>query len=61
MNNNSDIVCPLCSCTGVIKYERGFESSINITCTQCDGKMFSELASSFTIGDKTILDFMIVR
>ncbi|MCV3457103.1 ATP-binding cassette domain-containing protein [Campylobacter sp. CNRCH_2016_0050h] len=55
-SGGSEIICPFCDGTGIIRYDRGFESSIDIVCPQCNGKMFNELALKYTIRQKSILD-----
>jgi len=56
LNNESDILCKICKGLGVIKYDRGFEDSIIITCPNCKGKLFNETAEKFKINGYSIVD-----
>ena len=51
--------CPNCQGTGTIKYERGFEKDIYLTCPVCDGKLFNfsdQDIINTIIDDKNIID-----
>ena len=48
-SNESEIVCKNCGGTGAIKYQRGFESSIDMACPECNGAMFNEYAENFIL------------
>lgn len=49
INESSPIVCKQCAGKGVIKINRSFDSDIEITCPECDGKLFSSEAEDFEI------------
>ncbi|SUX05741.1 ATP-binding cassette domain-containing protein [Campylobacter lari] len=55
-NGGSDIICSQCNGTGTIRYERGFELSLDIICTQCEGKMFNDKAQNFKINGLSVID-----
>lgn len=51
--------CKNCQGTGVIKYERGFERDIYLTCPVCEGNLFdinNELILKQQIGGKNIIE-----
>jgi excinuclease UvrABC ATPase subunit len=55
-NSDREIVCKNCKGQGVVKYERGFEESIIITCPECDGGLFNEKAKKYEIDKFSIHD-----
>lgn len=55
-NENSNLVCKKCNGNGMVKYERGFENSVVITCPQCNGILFDEIADKYDIHNYTIKD-----
>ena len=55
-NEDSSLVCKKCNGNGMIKYERGFESSIIVTCPQCNGMLFDDIANKYNIHNCTIKD-----
>lgn len=54
INGESEILCSNCNGTGIIKYERGFESTVSIVCPECNGNMFNNKADNFKINDVSI-------
>ena len=34
--------CPRCDGTGLVKYERGYEKDVYLTCPNCEGRLFDE-------------------
>ena len=52
----NEIVCKDCSGTGIIKYERSFETSLITTCPSCDGKLFNKNAELYKINNLSIKD-----
>ncbi|EOV0917388.1 MULTISPECIES: ATP-binding cassette domain-containing protein [Vibrio] len=54
INESSPIVCKQCAGKGVIKINRSFDSDIEITCPECDGKLFSSEAEDFEINGHSI-------
>ena len=55
-NSDSEIVCNSCKGCGIIKYERGYESTIDIICPECDGKLFNNKAIEYNIDGYSITD-----
>ena len=55
-NFDSEIVCKNCKGQGVIKYERGFEETITITCPECNGALFNEKSKDYIIDGISIYD-----
>lgn len=46
----SDTVgCSVCKGLGVIRYNRGFEESLEVICPECDGMLYSKHAENFDI------------
>lgn len=50
--------CPKCQGTGTIKYERGYEKDIYLSCPICEGKLFNlnEESAFFQVKGKSIID-----
>jgi excinuclease ABC subunit A len=55
-NSYSEIVCKSCNGNGIIKYERGYESTIDIVCPECEGKLFNQIATKYIIDGYSITD-----
>jgi len=55
-NSDSEIVCKNCKGQGVVKYERGFEETITITCPECNGALFNDVSKKYTIDNFSIYD-----
>ena len=53
-NFDSEIVCKNCRGQGVVKYERGFEETITITCPECNGALFNEKSKQYIIDSISI-------
>lgn len=50
------LVCNTCSGKGVIRVNRSFEDDINITCSECDGLLFSNLSEKYKFKGYSIRD-----
>lgn len=54
--DSGDLVCKTCSGKGVIRVNRSFEDDINITCSECDGLLFSDLSEKYKFKGQSIRD-----
>lgn len=46
--------CSACNGTGIIRYERTYEKSIDTLCNQCNGKLFSSLVDSHKVNNISV-------
>lgn len=48
--------CSLCDGKGVVSYARSFDSSVEVTCSKCNGKLFSEDSNKFKIDGQSVIE-----
>lgn len=46
--------CSACNGTGIIRYERTYEKSIDTLCNQCNGKLFSSSVDSYKVNNISV-------